>query len=253
MDFLLVSSATDAYLLGHATALLTALNKLVGPNGTLSAVLLSHVHGDHVGALPLLLKAYPNATVVFHEAEEPYIVGGKRWSPTWTQPGGGSVGLRAAQALWTLPPRQVVLSASAKRVVLRGASGAVPGAAGMTFHHTPGHSPGHVMYALPHLGKCIIGGDIADVMVNTPFLSSLPDGRPMVPNVSVAYTLVGLEEADRATADVSLCRAAHDRSIAYEWMLPYHNAHKRPLTRSEFAKMANEATKGCPGITHRKG
>ena len=40
---------------------------------------VTHGHLDHVGALPLLLKLYPDMKVVIHEAEGPYLQGLKKY------------------------------------------------------------------------------------------------------------------------------------------------------------------------------
>lgn len=36
---------------------------------------VTHGHLDHVGALPLMLKTFPDLKVVLHEAEEEFICG----------------------------------------------------------------------------------------------------------------------------------------------------------------------------------
>ena len=46
---------------------------------TMHCTAVTHGHLDHVGALPLLLKLYPDMKVVIHEAEGPYLQGLKKY------------------------------------------------------------------------------------------------------------------------------------------------------------------------------
>jgi metal-dependent hydrolase (beta-lactamase superfamily II) len=46
---------------------------------------VTHHHYDHVGALPLLLEAYPDTPVLFHEEESPFLLDDQKYNAT--QPG----------------------------------------------------------------------------------------------------------------------------------------------------------------------
>ncbi|EFN55040.1 hypothetical protein CHLNCDRAFT_52813 [Chlorella variabilis] len=78
----------DAGVLGtqrqpHAAQLLAALQATVPAEEKLAAILVSHHHPDHTGALPLLLEAFPDTPVAFYEDERPFLLGNK----TFAQPG----------------------------------------------------------------------------------------------------------------------------------------------------------------------
>lgn len=53
---------------------------------------VTHAHPDHVGALPQLLQAYPDAPVVAHAGEAPFLTGQKHYAPP--------TGLGARLARW---------------------------------------------------------------------------------------------------------------------------------------------------------
>jgi hypothetical protein len=77
--------------------------------GAARAVTLGHL--DPVGALPLLLREYPAGTVVYHEAEPQYLVGGEAWTPHWRRSGVYSRGFVLAHLLGYLPRAQYALPA----------------------------------------------------------------------------------------------------------------------------------------------
>lgn len=84
---------------------------------------VSHHHPDHIGALPLLLAAYPDASVAFHEKEQPFLVGDENL----VQPGSvearvlrwagllGTAPVKASAGAWGVPHRRFGTSS----VVLR--------------------------------------------------------------------------------------------------------------------------------------
>ena len=251
------AGSPDTPLQSHATETVAAVTRLLArvstlrKAATLSHILLSHGHWDHVGALHSLLDAFPSSVVVFHEAEADMTLHGTSWeNHTWKDASYGGVGARLAGATVYPPEPNVLRPFPADRaVLLTGTSGAVPGVPALTWHHTPGHAPSHIVMSIPAL-KLLLGGDVADVISDPARDVPLPDGRVLRKGVPGAYTLAYLRGADRAAADASLCRVAHDvEGVPYDLILPYHNALRRPIPRAEFARLADGAAGGCPEWT----
>jgi len=264
----------------HATALHTALRALMGAEGTLTHVLracpaakragarrsrvrlaawplaadsrvfparaVTHGHLDHVGALPLLLRAYPACVVVYHEAESRYLVNGEPWTPHWWRSGVYSPGFVLAHALGFLPRAQYALPAG-RGVALSGAGGSLAslGVPGVTWQHLPGHAPSHVAYAHAK-SRTLLAGDLADFLLDPPGVKTLPDGRPIVKGQPAMYTLTIFAGADAALARRSLCRVAYDSRVSYDAVRFAHDATKSAHTRAELQPLA-EAAAQCGG------
>jgi glyoxylase-like metal-dependent hydrolase (beta-lactamase superfamily II) len=73
----------------HIKRLLNAIKEKIGPKGVISHFALTHGHVDHVAALPKLLKIYPDAKVLCHSEEAPFILHQKSYTglkgdhPSW--------------------------------------------------------------------------------------------------------------------------------------------------------------------------
>lgn len=134
-----------------------------------------------------------------------------------------------------------------RAVLLRGASGDLSelGAPGITWYHTPGHAPSHVVYAHAP-SRSLLAGDIADVLVDAEGGTTLPDGRVLKPGAPALFTLTVFAGASEAEARRSLCRLAYDASIPFDVARPYHDATKRGFTRAQLAPLVEEAAR-CGG------
>lgn len=126
----------DAGVTGAAGMILHAVEHLVGKGSRPAAIVLTHGHFDHVGALAELAERW-EVPVYAHELELPYLDGRASYPPPDPTVGGGLM-----SALSRFYPRGPI-DVSRWLDVLP-ADGAVPSMPGWRWIHTPGHTPGHI-------------------------------------------------------------------------------------------------------------
>jgi glyoxylase-like metal-dependent hydrolase (beta-lactamase superfamily II) len=126
----------DAGLPGTASHITSAAEHRFGPGVRPAAIVLTHGHIDHVGALADLAEQW-DAPIYAHELELPYLDGRSAYPPPDPTVGGGLMSL-----LSPLFPRGPIDVSS--RLLMLPADGGVPGMPGWSWIATPGHSPGHV-------------------------------------------------------------------------------------------------------------
>jgi glyoxylase-like metal-dependent hydrolase (beta-lactamase superfamily II) len=126
----------DAGLPGSAHRIMQAAGDWVGGPAAPAAIILTHGHFDHVGALQELLRHW-DVPVYAHRLELPFLTGRSPYPPPDPTVGGG-----AMAALSRLYPRGPIDLGG--RVQPLPEDGSVPEMPGWRWIHTPGHTPGHV-------------------------------------------------------------------------------------------------------------
>jgi hydroxyacylglutathione hydrolase len=121
----------------HTTAPLLADIKKRGFD--LIGLWLTHGHFDHTADHAMVTQAFPNAEVLIHRLDEPKL---QR----------SDVQAKMFQLPFTIPPRSADAYVEDNQKLRIGSLE-------VTVLHTPGHSPGHVMYHIPS-EQLLIGGDL---------------------------------------------------------------------------------------------
>jgi glyoxylase-like metal-dependent hydrolase (beta-lactamase superfamily II) len=140
----------DAGLPGSTSRIVRAAEEWIGPWARPAAIVLTHGHFDHVGALPDLAERW-DVPVYAHRLELPYLTGRSPYPPPDATVGGG-----AMSALSRFFPRGPI--DLGERVRALPDDGSVPGMPGWRWIHTPGHTPGHVSF-FRDLDRTLIAGD----------------------------------------------------------------------------------------------
>jgi len=126
----------DAGIPGSAGRIRAAAAARFGPQSRPAAIVMTHGHFDHVGALIDLARGW-DAPIYAHELELPYLDGRSAYPPPDPTVGGGMMA-----ALSRFYPRGPI--DAGRWLHALPADGKVPEMVGWRWLHTPGHTPGHV-------------------------------------------------------------------------------------------------------------
>lgn len=198
----------DAGIPGAAGAIRDAAASHFAEGARPSAIILTHGHFDHVGALEELSRDW-EVKVYAHPDEHRYLDGTEKYPPPDTAAGGGIMPM-----LSPLLPRDPVNVG--ERLLPLPPDHTVPGMPGWRWLHTPGHAPGHV--SLWHeASRALVAGDAIvttgqesayEVMVQEPEMHGPP--RYFTPDWAAA------EESVRrlAALEPELVVTGHGRAMA---------------------------------------
>ncbi|WP_415146993.1 MBL fold metallo-hydrolase [Limimaricola cinnabarinus] len=140
----------DAGLDSTAPLIKGAAAERFGRDARPAAIVLTHGHFDHVGALKHLAERW-DALVYAHPLEHPYLDGSSAYPPGDPTVGGGA--MAALAGIYPTGPVDV-----RPRLRALPKDGTVPGAPGWRWLHTPGHAPGHVsLWQEAH--RTLVAGD----------------------------------------------------------------------------------------------
>lgn len=128
----------DAGVSGTIHTIASAAEKRFGKSSRPSAIVMTHGHFDHTGALKELAERW-DVPVYAHELELPFLNGTRSYPPPDAAVGGGMMA-----TLSRFYPRGPVDVADRLRALP--ADGSVPGMPGWRWIHTPGHTEGHVSF-----------------------------------------------------------------------------------------------------------
>ena len=140
----------DAGMPGSAERIARAAGARFGPGSRPAAIILTHGHFDHVGALEALAERW-DAPIYAHPMELPFLTGRSSYPPPDPSVGGGLV----AALSWSYPRGPIDLS---DRVKPLPEGGSVPGLPDWRWIFTPGHTPGHIVL-FRNTDRALIAGD----------------------------------------------------------------------------------------------
>ncbi|KKK36823.1 metallo-beta-lactamase family protein [Mesobacillus campisalis] len=139
----------DAGMPDSAEEIISAVENRFGENSRPKAIILTHGHFDHVGAVIELVKRW-EVSVYAHELELPFLTGQQSYPDPDPTVEGGMV----AKMSPMFPTEPINLGNNVKPLP---ADGTVPEMTGFKWIHTPGHTPGHVSLFRGSDGALIAG------------------------------------------------------------------------------------------------
>lgn len=145
-DFVLV----DAGMPDSANEIISVTEERFGANSRPKAIILTHGHFDHAGAIIELVKHW-EVPVYAHELELPYLTG----QMSYPEPDSTVEGGKIAKMSPIFPNEPIDLGNNIEALP---SDGSVPHMPGFKWIHTPGHSPGHVSFFREE-DRALIAGD----------------------------------------------------------------------------------------------
>ena len=140
----------DAGMPESANKIISVTEERFGANSRPKAIILTHGHFDHVGAIIDLVK-YWQIPVFAHELELPFLTGEKSYPEPDPTVEGGMI----AKLSPIFPNEPINLGS---QVEILPSDGSVPYMPGFRWIHTPGHTPGHISL-FREKDRALIAGD----------------------------------------------------------------------------------------------
>lgn len=126
----------DAGMPNSANEIIEVTENRFGANSRPKAIILTHGHFDHVGAIIELIKHW-DVPVYAHELELPFLTG----QMSYPEPDPTVEGGMVAKMSPMFPNEPINIGRNVEKLP---SDGSVPSMPGFRWIHTPGHSPGHI-------------------------------------------------------------------------------------------------------------
>lgn len=185
----------DAAVAIGATQILNVAAERFGPDSRPAAIVLTHGHFDHVGALEALLGVW-DVPVYAHTLELPFLTGEADYPPPDPTVGGGLM----ARLSPLFPERGIDLG---DRVHPLPSTGEIPGMPGWRWVHTPGHSPGHLSL-FRSSDRVLIAGDAVATTKQESMFSVLTQQQEL--HGPPAYFTIDWDHAHRSVVRLATLR-----------------------------------------------
>jgi glyoxylase-like metal-dependent hydrolase (beta-lactamase superfamily II) len=187
----------DAGLAMGTAQILRVAAARFGEDSRPAAIILTHGHFDHVGALEALLAVW-DVPVYAHALELPFLTGRADYPPPDPTVGGGAM----ARLSPLFPEKGIDLGDHVRALP---SNGDVPGMPGWRWVHTPGHAPGHVSL-FRAADRLLIAGDAVTTTKQESMFAVLTQRQEL--HGPPAYFTIDWQKARQSVATIASLKPA---------------------------------------------